>query len=102
MQSSGRQKPARGVVCMTTTTNALIVTLRRGTAGKPATLKRVLDSLGLRRPRDASAQPNDGGTRGKISRVAHLVRVETEEEVVAKAKALADKRAVRTPIVVKH
>jgi large subunit ribosomal protein L30 len=85
--------------CMT---NALIVTLRRGTAGKPATLKRVLDSLGLRRPRDASVLPNDGGTRGKISRVAHLVRVETEEEVVAKAKDLADKRAVRTPIVVKH
>jgi len=80
----------------------LLVTLRRGTAGKPKTILQTLSALGLRKTRDARIVPNDAGARGKLNQVKHLVSVETLEDAERRVEALAKKRALRTPIVSEH
>lgn len=80
----------------------LLVTLRRGTAGKPKTIIATLSALGLRRPRDVRVLPNDGGARGKLERVKHLVRVETLEEAEVRFAAAEAKRQPRAPLSVEH
>jgi large subunit ribosomal protein L30 len=80
----------------------LFVTLRRGTAGKTKDHLKTLVGLGLRRPRDVRALPNNSGTRGAIEKVKHLVRVETLESVEERLRVAHEHRALREPIDVKH
>ncbi|CAL54649.1 Ribosomal protein L30, ferredoxin-like fold domain [Ostreococcus tauri] len=80
----------------------LLVTLRRGTAGKPKSVLSTLAALGLRRTRDAKIVPNDGGARGKLQQVKHLVRVETIEEAEKRLLEAQARRAVREPIRATH
>ena len=83
-------------------TTHLLVTLRRGTAGKPKTVLSTLASLGLRRTRDARLLPNDEGVRGKLNQVKHLVRVETLEDAEKRLAEAEAKRAAREPLTVTH
>ncbi len=83
-------------------TTHLLVTLRRGTAGKPKTVLSTLASLGLRRTRDARLLPNDEGVRGKLNQVKHLVRVETLEGAEKRLAEAEAKRAAREPLTVTH
>jgi large subunit ribosomal protein L30 len=82
--------------------STLFVTLRRGTAGKTKDHLKTLIGLGLRRPRDVKALPNNSGTRGAIEKVKHLVRVETLESVEERLRVAHEHRALREPIDVKH
>lgn len=57
---------------------SLFVTLRRGLAGKPWFHKRIIDALGLSRPHDCVEKPNNASIRGMLSKVPHMVIVETD------------------------
>jgi len=48
----------------------LFVTLRRGLAGKSKEYLLTLKSLGLKKPRQEVAVPNDAGIRGQIEKVS--------------------------------
>lgn len=54
----------------------LKITLVRGIANKDKRQKEVLASLGLRKANMSRIHPDNPQTRGKINKVAHLVKVE--------------------------
>jgi large subunit ribosomal protein L30 len=60
------------------TVRSLFVTLRRGLAGKPWFHKRIIDALGLSRPHDCVEKPNNASIRGMLSKVPHMIIVETD------------------------
>jgi len=52
----------------------LVVTLRRGLAGKNATDKLTAAALGLRRTGQSVVRPNDSTTRGQVNKVRAAAR----------------------------
>ncbi|EIE20805.1 hypothetical protein COCSUDRAFT_54236 [Coccomyxa subellipsoidea C-169] len=80
----------------------LYITLRRSFAGTRETQRKTLESLGLRYREQTVIQNNDGCTRGAISKVKHLVEVETDQAFAARKAAEAAARAAREPIRVLH
>ncbi len=54
----------------------LKITLTRGLAGKRKDQKDVCASLGLTKTNQTKTHPNNEATKGKIAKVAHLVKVE--------------------------
>ncbi|KAG2423698.1 hypothetical protein HXX76_015088 [Chlamydomonas incerta] len=57
---------------------SLFVTLRRGFAGTPWFHRRVLESLGLKYRHQCVEKPNNLSIRGMLSKVPHLVVIETD------------------------
>ncbi|KAG2428241.1 hypothetical protein HYH02_014423 [Chlamydomonas schloesseri] len=57
---------------------SLFVTLRRGFAGTPWFHRRVLESLGLKYRHQCVEKPNNSSIRGMLSKVPHLVIIETD------------------------
>jgi large subunit ribosomal protein L30 len=58
----------------------LIVTLRRGLAGKSEEHLKVVRALGLRKPGSTTEKPDNPAVRGMIAKVAHLVDVKEVSE----------------------
>ncbi|MBI4688435.1 MAG: 50S ribosomal protein L30 [Nitrospirae bacterium] len=54
----------------------LKVTLKRSLIGKPKEHKKILMSLGLKRPNQSTIQKDTPSLRGVIQKVPHLVKVE--------------------------
>ncbi|KAK3278359.1 hypothetical protein CYMTET_13698 [Cymbomonas tetramitiformis] len=80
----------------------LVITLRRGLAGKPKTQLATLQALGLRRIDQIVVKPNNPEIRGMCAQLKHMLFVETQEMYDARIKAKAAHLALREPIVVKH
>lgn len=80
----------------------LYVTLRRGLAGKSKEYLKTLETLGLKRRFQVVEIPNNPASRGQISKVKHLVSVETAAQREKRLAALAEKLAPREPLVVNH
>ncbi len=53
----------------------LIITLKRGLAGKDRSTIATIKSLGLRKPHSTVEQPDNPAIRGMIAKVAHMVEV---------------------------
>ena len=85
-----------------TATEKLVVTLRRGLAGKRDTIKLTCKALGLRKPRASRVVPNTSTTRGQIEKIKHLVKVETETAFLKRLERKEKKFSVRPEIVVEH
>ena len=58
-----------------TATEKLVVTLRRGLAGKRDTIKLTCKALGLRKPRASRVVPNTSTSRGRIEKILDWSRV---------------------------
>ncbi len=56
--------------------NKLIVTLKRGLAGKNERQIRTVASLGLRKPGQTHELPDTPAIRGMIDKVKHLIEVQ--------------------------
>lgn len=54
----------------------LIITLKRGLAGKRRDQIATCEALGLRKPNASVEKPDNPAIRGMIAKVAHLVEVE--------------------------
>ncbi len=54
----------------------LKITLFRGLAGKRKDQKEICQSLGLTKTNQFKIHPNNEATKGKITKVSHLVKVE--------------------------
>lgn len=54
----------------------LIITLKRGLAGKDQSAKAVCKALGLGKTNSKVEQPDNPAIRGMIARVSHLVEVQ--------------------------
>jgi large subunit ribosomal protein L30 len=80
----------------------LYVTLRRGLAGKSKEYLKTLETLGLKRRLQVVEIPNNPASRGQISKVKHLVSVETAPQRAARIAAQEAKHAYREPLVFKH
>ncbi|CAL6391065.1 unnamed protein product [Bathycoccus prasinos] len=85
-----------------TATEKLVVTLRRGLAGKRDTIKLTCIALGLRKPRASRVVPNTSTTRGQIEKIKHLVKVETETAFLKRSERKEKKFSLRPEIVVEH
>lgn len=85
-----------------TATEKLVVTLRRGLAGKRDTIKLTCIALGLRKPRASRVVPNTSTTRGQIEKIKHLVKVETETAFLKRLERKEKKFSLRPEIVVEH
>ena len=85
-----------------TATEKLVVTLRRGLAGKRDTIKLTCKALGLRKPRASRVVPNTSTTRGQIEKIKHLVKVETEAAFLKRLERKEKKFSLRPEIVVEH
>ena len=85
-----------------TATEKLVVTLRRGLAGKRDTIKLTCKALGLRKPRASRVVPNTSTTRGQIEKIKHLVKVETETAFLKRLERKEKKFSLRPEIVVEH
>lgn len=81
---------------------ALVVTLRRGLAGKRAAEISAALSLGLRKPNQVALQPNTASVRGQVAKLKDLVSVELVEAYVARQQAEAARCALREPLVLLH
>lgn len=57
---------------------ALKVKLVKGLAGKKKDQIAIAASLGLRKTGDVSVQPDNAATKGKVSKISHLVEVTQE------------------------
>lgn len=53
----------------------LIITLKRGLAGKDKRQIAVCEALGLRKTNSTVEQPDNAAIRGMVAKVAHLVEV---------------------------
>ncbi|MBI4710132.1 MAG: 50S ribosomal protein L30 [Nitrospirae bacterium] len=53
----------------------LKITLKRSLAGQPEKVRKVLMSMGLRRPNQSTIQKDILSVRGQIHKVSHLVEV---------------------------
>lgn len=53
----------------------LIITLKRGLAGKDKRQIATCEALGLRKTNSSVEQPDNAAIRGMITKVAHLVEV---------------------------
>jgi large subunit ribosomal protein L30 len=73
----GRQGPKYHAAVVPTEKAAKRIRVRqvRSTIGHPATLRRTLLALGLRRHQSAVELPNNASIRGMIQKVRHLVVV---------------------------
>lgn len=85
-----------------TATEKLVVTLRRGLAGKRDTIKLTCKALGLRKPRASRVVPNTSTSRGQIEKIKHLVKVETETAFLKRLERKEKKFSLRPEIVVEH
>ena len=85
-----------------TATEKLVVTLRRGLAGKRETIKLTCKALGLRKPRASRVVPNTSTSRGQIEKIKHLVKVETETAFLKRLERKEKKFSLRPEIVVEH
>lgn len=56
------------------------ITLKRSPIGSTQTQRRTLEALGLRKINQTVTQPDNAGTRGQVSKVAHLVECVPVEE----------------------
>ena len=83
-------------------TQKLVVTLRRGLAGKRETIKRTCLALGLTKPRVSRVVPNTSTSRGQIEKIKHLVRVETDVAFQKRLERKEKKFSLRPEIVVEH
>jgi large subunit ribosomal protein L30 len=52
----------------------------RSGIGKPATMRRTLEAIGLRHHQDVVVQQDSASLRGQIKKVRHLVKVSPVEE----------------------
>ena len=85
-----------------TATQKLVVTLRRGLAGKRNTIKLTCKALGLTKPRVTRIVPNTSTFRGQIEKIKHLVKVETEVAFKKRTERKEKKFSLRPEIVVEH
>ena len=85
-----------------TATQKLVVTLRRGLAGKRNTIKLTCKALGLTKPRVTRIVPNTSMFRGQIEKIKHLVKVETEVAFKKRMERKEKKFSLRPEIVVEH
>ena len=85
-----------------TATQKLVVTLRRGLAGKRNTIKLTCKALGLTKPRVTRIVPNTSTFRGQIEKIKHLVKVETEVAFKKRMERKEKKFSLRPEIVVEH
>lgn len=54
----------------------LIITLKRGLAGRDKRVKANIKSLGLTKPNSTVELPDNPAVRGMVAKVAHLVEVQ--------------------------
>eukprot|EP00245_Coleochaete_scutata_P009719 TRINITY_DN3270_c0_g1_i1.p2 TRINITY_DN3270_c0_g1~~TRINITY_DN3270_c0_g1_i1.p2 ORF type:complete len:101 (-),score=16.43 TRINITY_DN3270_c0_g1_i1:616-918(-) len=80
----------------------LMVTLKRGLAGKRYEHRDVVASLGLKRREQTVEKNNNSTIRGMINKVKRLLEVETREMYDARMAEEARRKAPRPPIVVRH
>jgi len=85
-----------------TATQKLVVTLRRGLAGKRNTIKLTCKAIGLTKPRVTRIVPNMSTFRGQIEKIKHLVKVETEVAFKKRTERKEKKFSLRPEIVVEH
>ena len=85
-----------------TATQKLVVTLRRGLAGKRNTIKLTCKALGLTKPRVTRVVPNTSTFRGQIEKIKQLVKVETEVAFKKRTERKEKKFSLRPEIVVEH
>jgi len=78
----GRQGPAyhAAVIPAEKEAKRLLVKQIRSGIGHPATLRRTLIALGLKRHQSVSTLPNNAGVRGMLFKVRHLVEVTPAQE----------------------
>ena len=84
------------------TAGRLVLTLRRGLAGKKQTDVDTAFALGLRRTGRTVFLPNTPSVRGQANRIRRLVQVELESEWLERVAAQAARDATRPPLVVDH
>ncbi len=60
-----------------TTAGALRITLVRSTIGRPKDQEATVRSLGLRRLNHTVERPDNAAIRGMVTKIRHLVRVES-------------------------
>lgn len=58
----------------------LKVTLKRGLAGKPEKIKRVVHSLGLKKINQSVTHKNTPSIKGMIHKTSHLIEVQEVSE----------------------
>lgn len=83
-------------------TSALVVTLKRGLAGKRWDVKATAAALGLRKREAVVVKPNNSSVLGMLAKVKRLVQAETLEMYQARVQAEAEKKAWKPPLVVRH
>eukprot|EP00798_Chlamydomonas_sp_ICE-L_P000307 gene309-33555_t len=81
---------------------SLFVTLKRSLAGKPWFHRRIIDSLGLSRRHECLEKPNNESVRGMLTKVAHLVIVESDRMFYLKSMRGYYNQLCRPPLVVEH
>ncbi|KAH0717563.1 hypothetical protein KY290_014152 [Solanum tuberosum] len=80
----------------------LYITLVRGIPGTRRLHRRTLEALRLGKCNRTVMRWNTPTVRGMIQQVKRLVVVETEEMYNARKEKLANQKALRPPLVVKH
>eukprot|EP00475_Leptophrys_vorax_P026033 TRINITY_DN36473_c0_g1_i1.p1 TRINITY_DN36473_c0_g1~~TRINITY_DN36473_c0_g1_i1.p1 ORF type:complete len:101 (-),score=0.80 TRINITY_DN36473_c0_g1_i1:189-491(-) len=80
----------------------LVVTLKRGLAGKRTDQRATAAALGLRRREAVVEVPNNPSIRGMLDKIKRLVAVETKEMHEERLAAERLRREWRPPFVVRH
>lgn len=75
----------------------LKITLTRGMVGKKETQKKVVQALGLGKYGSSVVHADSPTIRGMVTKVSHLVTVETVEGGETKAKAAKAKKPAAKP-----
>ncbi|XP_002525322.2 50S ribosomal protein L30 [Ricinus communis] len=80
----------------------LYITLVRGMPGTRKLHRRTLEALRLRKCNRTVMRWNTPTVRGMLQQVKRLVAIETEEMYKARKENEAKRRALRSPLVIKH
>ncbi|CAI7782120.1 unnamed protein product [Closterium sp. NIES-54] len=80
----------------------LVVTLKRGLAGKRSDQRATVVALGLRKRESTVELPNNPSVIGMIEKVKRLVQVETKEMYEERLAAERRRKEWRPPLLVRH
>jgi large subunit ribosomal protein L30 len=75
----------------------LKITLTRGMVGKKLTQKKVVQALGLGKYGSSVVHADSPTIRGMVTKISHLISVETVEDGEHKAKAAKAKKPAAKP-----
>lgn len=82
--------------------SAVVITLKRGLAGKRWDQRATAEALGLRKRESVVVKPNNPSVLGMIDKIKRLVQVETLEMYRGRLRIEAERKAWKPPVVVEH